>query len=259
MQFTYRDIEHSVASNAITEANLIAQRYNNTSNSWDDYLPFTVTNTVANTSTIAALPAAELFTWWTLVDNRFILPIELTAFNAVCNGNNVIISWQTASEKNNKYFEIEKSSDAVNFLPVLKINSKNSNSTTPLTYEATDYNPLNGKSYYRLKQVDFDGKHTYSSIVVLNCATNSASAPATIAIYPNPATDNIVLNIKGLPGKKNLIIYDLIGQEIINKTIESVTENIQQIIDVSTLAKATYILRIDVNNEVFQIMKFVKY
>jgi len=257
LQFTYRDAEWSVASNSITEANLIAQRYNGTTNSWDDYMPGTATSTGANISAVATLPSAELFTWWTLVDNRFILPIELTAFNAICDGNTVKLNWQTASESNNNYFEIERSSDAVNFTSVLKVNSQNSNSTTTLNYNAIDNEPINGKSYYRLKQVDFDGKFSYSSIVVLNCTAN-ISTPASVAIYPNPVTDNLSVNIKGLSGKKRLMIYDVIGQEMSSKIIGSTDANVQEMIDVSSLAKASYILRIDVDNELYQVIKFVK-
>ena len=255
--FTYRDIEHSVASNAIIESNLIAQRYNNTNNSWDDYMPGTTINTTSNTATVAALPSAELFTWWTLVDNRFILPIELTAFNAKCDGNKVNIYWKTASESNNDFFEIERSSDGINFSSVVKINSQSTNSLHPLNYSAQDNNPLNGKSYYRLKQVDKDAKYSYSSLVTVSCQDAIAVSPV-VAVFPNPATNNITIDMKGLPGKKSIMIYDVIGQEMVNKTLESQNENIQQAFDISAFAKATYILRLDVNNELFQIMKFVK-
>lgn len=255
--FTYRDNEHSVASNTIIESNLTAQRYNSGTDEWDDYLPGTVTNTVANNSTVGTLPSAQLYTWWTLVDNTLILPIELTAFHAICDGNKVSISWQTASEKNNRYFEVERSSDAVNFTPVAKIDSKNPNSSTPLSYDATDHNPINGKSYYRLKQVDVEGHYSYSSLVVLNCNSNSV-VPSSVTIYPNPATDNLTIDIKGLPGKKSLMIYDVTGKEMTNKQINTQDENILETIDVSSLAKATYILRLDVNNELYQILKFVK-
>jgi hypothetical protein len=255
--FTYRDIEHSVASNAITESNLIAQRYNGPTNSWDDYMPGTATNIVSNTSTVAALPSAELFTWWTLVDNDFVLPIELTAFNAKCDGDKVTIFWTTASESNNNYFEIERSSDGINFVSIGKIFSQNSNSSAPLNYSTVDNNPLNGKSYYRLKQVDKNGKHSYSALVISTCNSNATIAPV-VSVFPNPATDNITIDIKGLPGKKSFIIYDVLGQEMTNKTIVSENESIQQLLDVSTFAKATYILRLDVNKEVYQIIKFVK-
>ena len=255
--FTYRDIEHSVASNAIIESNLIAQRYNNTNNSWDDYMPGTAINTTSNTATVAALPSAELFTWWTLVDNRFVLPVELTSFNAKCDGDKVNIYWITASESNNDFFEIERSSDGINFIYVLKVNSQNSNSSQPLNYTAQDNNPLNSKSYYRLKQVDKDGKYSYSSLVTVSCQSAIVVSPV-VAVFPNPATNNITIDIKALPGKKSIMIYDVIGQEMVNKTLESQNENIQEVIDVSAFAKATYILRLDVNNELFQIIKFVK-
>lgn len=262
LQFTYRDPEWSVASNAITESNLIAQRYNEVSNvppnSWDDYFPATTINTATNIATVATLPSSELYTWWTLVDVRYVLPIELTAFNAVCNGNEVKITWQTASESNNSYFEIERSADAINFTPVTRVNSQNSNSNTTLNYNAIDANPINGKSYYRLKQVDIDGAFTYSSIVVLNCTSNQNVIPATVNIFPNPTTDNLTININGLEGKKSFVIYDVLGQEMTNKTITSTSANLQETIDVSSYANATYILRIDVDGKLYQIIKFVK-
>lgn len=253
--FSYRDIEHSVASNAITESNLIAQRYNDITDSWDDYMPGTAI--VPNTAVVASLPSAELFTWWTLVDNNFVLPIELSAFNAKCGGDKVAISWTTASEENNDYFEIERSVDGVNFISINRVISQNSNSATPLNYNATDNNPIIGKSYYRLKQVDKNGKYSYSSLVITTCNTAVTITPV-VSIYPNPATDNITIDIKGLPGKKSLMIYDVIGQEMTNKIIISEDENVRDLINVSTFAKATYMLRIDVNNELYQIIKFVK-
>ena len=253
--FTYRDIEHSVASNTITESNLIAQRYNDTNNSWDDYMPATAI--VPNTAVVATLPSAQLFTWWTLVDNNFVLPIELSAFNAKCDGNKVTISWTTASESNNNYFEVERSVDGVNFISIERVISQNSNSSIPLNYSTIDNNPINGKSYYRLKQVDKNGKYSYSSLVITTCNANASITPV-VSIYPNPATDNIMIDIKGLAGKKSFMIYDVIGQEMTNKTITSEDENVRDIINVSAFAKATYLLRIDVNNELYQIIKFVK-
>jgi hypothetical protein len=255
--FTYRDIEHTVANNSIIESNLIAQRYNGSLNSWDDYMPATTINSVSNTATVASLPSAQLYTWWTLVDSRFVLPIELTAFNGKCDGDKILLNWTTASESNNNYFELERSADGINFVAIEKINSQNSNSTQPLNYTTVDNQLLNGKSYYRLKQVDIDGQYSYSSLVIVNC-TNSVTASPVVTIFPNPVSENLTLNILGLPGKKTIMIYDVLGQEMMNNIIMSEDDNIQQVLDVSSLAKATYILRLDVNNELFQILKFVK-
>lgn len=255
--FTYRDIEHSVANNAISESSLTAQRYNTGTNEWDDFLPLTSVNTLANTATVASLPANQLYAWWTLVQNTSILPVELISFNAKCNGNNVAIYWTTASESNNDYFEIERSADGINFEVIDRIYSQNGNSTQPLNYTAQDKNPLKGRFYYRLKQVDKGGGYSYSSIITFSCMSVSSVMPS-VAIFPNPATDNIAIDIRGIAGKKKMMIYDMLGKEILVKVPEMQDENMQQLIDVSALAKATYVLRLDVNGELFQVIRFVK-
>jgi hypothetical protein len=254
--FKYRDPEWSVANNTIIESNLIAQRYNSGTNDWDDFMPGTVTTPASDIASVASLPSAELFTWWVLVDNRSPLPVELLNFNAKCDGNKVVATWQTASEKNNNFFEVERSLDGTNFEFVARVNSQNSNSSTLLSYQSEDNNPLDGKVYYRLKQVDADGKYTYSSIVILSC--DGVISSPVVSIYPNPAVNNITVDIKGLKGKKTIMIYDVIGQEMTKKQITNEDENIQETFDVSTFAKATYLLRIDVDGHLHQIIKFVK-
>lgn len=257
--FTYRDIEHSVANNFISEPNLIAQRYNTGTNAWDDYFPGTTINTTSNTATIASLPSTQLFTWWTLVDNNSVLPIELSIFNAKCDGKAVNIYWQTASENNNHHFEIERSDDGINFTSIAIVNTQNGNSNVTQHYFAKDENPLNVRSYYRLKQVDNDGKISYSSIVTLSCtATTGNSASPVVSVFPNPATDILTVDIKGMPGKKSILIYNALGQEMTDKLIIEENENTQQAINITAFAKATYIIRIDAGSELYQVIKFVK-
>lgn len=248
-----------MASNIITESNLTAQRYNTGTNEWDDYFPGTAINIGANTATIAALPSAELYTWWTLVDNSSVLPIELTMFNAKCEGKSVSIYWQTASENNNHHFEIERSGDGINFSSVAIVNTQNGNTNATQNYFAIDENPLSVRSYYRLKQVDNDGKFSYSSIVTLSCtASNGNTVSPVISVFPNPATDILTVDIKGIPGKKSILIYNVLGQEMTDKMVIEGNENIQQTINISAFAKATYMIRIDASDELFQVLKFVK-
>lgn len=115
------------------------------------------------------------------------------------------------------------------------------------------------KSYYRLKQLDNDGKFTYSSIVTLSCTANIGNITSPIvSIFPNPATDVITVDIKGMPGRKSLIIYNTLGQEMTNKILLEENGNTQQSIDVTTFAKATYLLRVDAGDEMYQVIKFVK-
>lgn len=93
-----------------------------------------------------------------------VLPIELTKFEVVKKKENLnMISWTTASEKNNDYFSVEKSPDAINFIEIKKITGAG-NSIQNVDYSILDDSPKNGINYYRLKQVDFNGQFKYSNI-----------------------------------------------------------------------------------------------
>jgi len=88
------------------------------------------------------------------------LPVQLLAFDAVYNGNTVDVSWSTASEINNDHFTIERSPDALEFEPV-GLQPGAGNSTGIRRYYFEDLSPLQGVSYYRLKQTDYDGTSKY--------------------------------------------------------------------------------------------------
>ncbi len=259
MLFSYRDIEWSAASNIITEANLVAQRYNSTTDDWDDYLPGGSDNTVSNNvsgATAPNSPTVQLYDWWTLVDFQSPLPIELTSFNAKCDDVKITLLWETASESNNDHFEIERSSDAISFAKIGSVHTQNGNSNGPQSYSFEDLSPLSGTAYYRLKQVDTDGKFSYSSIVRTNCAFNTSGDPV-IVVYPNPADDIFTVNVKNLPGKKTFMIYDLLGQKMLAPFEMEEKDGILPI-KVSSFARAYYILRIDVDGELYQAIKFMK-
>jgi hypothetical protein len=92
------------------------------------------------------------------------LPVELINFNATPNSEYVDLNWSTASETNNDYFTVERSADGINFSKLLTKKGFG-NSTQQHNYNATDLAPLQGTSYYRLRQTDFDGNFTLSNIV----------------------------------------------------------------------------------------------
>ena len=92
------------------------------------------------------------------------LPIELTRLNARVENNVVRLEWETASETNNDFFTVEKSSDAINF-EKLTIVQGAGNSTKQIRYSIIDDSPINGISYYRLKQTDFDGLLEFSGVI----------------------------------------------------------------------------------------------
>jgi hypothetical protein len=115
------------------------------------------------------------------------LPIELLSFEVTTVENDVNISWATATEINNDYFTIERSLDAVTFIDIKNIKSEatNGNSTTKIDYSTTDNNLASGKYYYRLKQTDFDGKFSYSSVEFAEI-NDSYSNNTYFNILPNP-------------------------------------------------------------------------
>ena len=107
------------------------------------------------------------------------LPVELLNFNGKQVGPKVKLEWNTASEINNDYFMVERAdADQTSYDFIAKVRSWFNNSSVPLYYEAWDEQPLKGLQYYRLKQVDLDGKYTYSQpVAVMFDANRTASLP----------------------------------------------------------------------------------
>ena len=115
------------------------------------------------------------------------LPIELLYFTAKQSGTKVKLDWATASETNNDHFVVERSQDGTNFAEVFRKKGAG-NSVNTLYYNGFDNAPIEGLSYYRLKQVDYDAKFKYSDIQSVNFKFDPAEIG--IKIYPNPAVDN---------------------------------------------------------------------
>lgn len=110
------------------------------------------------------------------------LPVTWLFFQGTTNGNFVTLTWATATEKNASYFEIERSTDAINFYPLAKTNAKG-NTEQAQEYTFEDKTPLSGRNYYRLKSVDLDGYTEYFDDIV----TILFTAPEKkFSVYPNP-------------------------------------------------------------------------
>lgn len=113
------------------------------------------------------------------------LPVELLQFEAEPREQKVDLYWSTASETNNDYFTVERSSDGISFNAVGLVDGAG-NSTALLHYSFTDNDPLQGISYYRLRQTDFNGQYSFSNIEAV-----SFDGVEIIAVYPNPAEDEL--------------------------------------------------------------------
>ena len=198
------------------------------------------------------------YTIGTLDNNISPLPIELMSFNAIINADHVDLTWETATETNNNFFTIEKSKDGVNFEKVIDVNGAG-NSTSPINYMDIDPNPFTGISYYRLKQTDFNGQHTYSNIVPV--AYNPNGDPS-ITLFPNPTDSetgaSVALN--QLNGQEVLVVLrDISGKEVYSKVV--ITGSDKEIVALDPegkLAKGTYLVIASSENKFYSKKLIVK-
>ncbi|CAN5372699.1 hypothetical protein BH10BAC1_BH10BAC1_04270 [soil metagenome] len=168
--------------------------------------------------------SAQPFTLnWTLTGGATLgctpLPIELLFFTAQLEGNKVNLNWSTATEINNDFFTIEKSTDGTNFEFVTKVNGAG-NSTAVLNYSTIDLSPLGGISYYRLKQTDYNG---VSSLSILTEIQYFGEGNFSFDVFPNP-NDGRTFNVGVNAEKGNeveVIIYDQVGRPVYSKTIST--------------------------------------
>lgn len=123
-----------------------------------------------------------------------ILPVTLTNFNAAIRNKAVALTWSTATEINNEGFVIEKSVNGRDFSKIAFVASKavDGNSTAAINYQFEDGKLLDGKSYYRLRQVDRDGKAALSETRFVQ----NAISGFTVKVLTNPVKENIVLSMK---------------------------------------------------------------
>jgi Secretion system C-terminal sorting domain len=117
------------------------------------------------------------------------LPVEWLSLAAKAGSNTAIhLDWQTASETNNSHFVVERSTDGVYFMPFGKINAKNSITGGSYAYIDAAVQP-NTLYYYHIKQIDIDGKASYSNIVTAKITSKNGG----LTLSPNPATAETIL------------------------------------------------------------------
>ena len=175
------------------------------------------------------------------IDNRP-LPVELVGFTAkVARGVDAQLNWNTASERNSAYFEVQRSADGFTFASLARVTAQG-NSTGPKAYEYTDASigtTTTGLLYYRLRQVDRDETASYSPVRAVRFG---AAMPPGIALFPNPTTATTRLDLSLLPaGTYQVQVLDNVGREVLRTTGEGGSIDG---LDTRSLANGIYLVQV---------------
>ena len=141
------------------------------------------------------------------------LPIELLGFEAIINGNGVDLWWSTASETNNDFFTVERTADLLEW-QVVNTQVGAGDSDIVINYQSRDEAPLEGLSFYRLKQTDFDGRFSYSEIQRIYYTPSNI-----ILAFPNPAQNEVMITSGTLIDPSQIQVINNLGQVLKVKSL----------------------------------------
>lgn len=195
-----------------------------------------------NQYTLTGMTSFSKFTLNGATQNNTTLPVELLYFDAKVVNKIVVLDWATATEINNDGFEVQRSKNGKDFEKIAWTQGAG-NTTETQNYQSIDNEPYTGVSYYRLKQIDFDGHYEFSHIeaVDLNQLNNEGNR-VNFIVYPNPFEDKIVVKVES-ESISSVVLYDLTGKEVYNENFEKYTT-----LSLRELAKGAYILKLVSNN-----------
>jgi len=163
------------------------------------------------------------------------LPIKLQNISVSRIGNKNLIEWISAIETNGAYFEVQRSTDAKNFVAIAEINSSGNNSK----YSYSDHIQQNNTAYYRLKMVDKSGSFTYSSVVSAKAINHQ------FTISPNPAKDFATINFNNTIDAATVSVRNLNGKTILEQSINSSFNTFK--LNTQSLSPGVYVVTIATN------------
>lgn len=213
----------------------------------------TLNDTTLNTLSSTGYSSAN--NWFTGSDAVNPLPVKLTTFGGKKYGDNAQLSWNTASEINSSYFEVQSSLDGKTFKAIGKVKAVG-NSNKSVNYQFTDVYAFKTAKvvYYRLRMVDADGTFEYSNkIVVSSIDTKNGN----ISIYPNPFAKELSINLTTLSTTAKVVITDVQGKVVFSQIMDATTGKIQ-LSQISAMEQGVYFVTVEQNGETF-VEKVVKY
>jgi hypothetical protein len=164
-------------------------------------------------STLIAVGTEDVWTAGTgTVTGPITLPIELLSFTAKPKLNSVILEWSTATELNNDFYTLERSTNGADFQPIGTVDGSGTTNWV-MNYSFEDRDPIDGVSYYRLRQTDFNGHTATFNIVAVEFHPVS---DFSLNLFPNPSDGSAISLVVNADDQAqlSLSIYDLVGKII---------------------------------------------
>jgi hypothetical protein len=179
------------------------------------------------------------------------LPIELISFRGWTDKETTLLRFSTATETNNDYFSIERSANGLGYVEIGRVKGAGT-SFEPQEYRFIDQQPLSGKNYYRLRQVDFDGKFSLSPVVLTKFGEGQS-----IVLAPVPATETVRVQLDKSAKNDGLWqVFDLQGRVLLSGVFPA--ETTENNLIVRDLPEGTYFLRLNLGQEMWT-ERFQKY
>ncbi|HNS43192.1 MAG TPA: T9SS type A sorting domain-containing protein, partial [Taishania sp.] len=181
------------------------------------------------------------------------LSVELLSFTGTPTDLGNELNWVTNTEKNNDYFEVEATLDGVNFETVGRVKGAG-NSTKKLTYSLLDRKPLGATTYYRLKQVDFDGTVTHHDLI-----TVTRTMKNQINLFPNPVNDELTVDFNAEMDGTYILSFVGVSGNVVEHPVTLNKGYNRLHLPTSELAKGFYLLKVaDENGNTLSTNKVVK-
>ena len=178
-----------------------------------------------------------------------LLPVELSEFEAqLMDNGSVQLEWQTQSETNNRGFDIEHGTNGLHWSKIGFVAGRG-HSLTNNQYTFRHANPAQGTNYYRLRQIDFNGKSEYSNLVRVEIETDNRG----FHLYPNPITDNVILSLDSdFTGEATFLLFDGTGKLVKEQMLSLDGNPFQTSIGLMELPAGLYLAQVHAGPEYWQ-------
>ncbi|MBL7849966.1 MAG: T9SS type A sorting domain-containing protein, partial [Cyclobacteriaceae bacterium] len=230
---------------------LLTQRWN-TAAYWDPAQTspaqsYTNNAPAAGTFQVNVPSVSSYSTSWTITDSSVPLPVELVAFSAMLRDDQVEVTWTTESETNNDFFTVQRTADGEQFEDIAQVKGKGTTVATH-DYRVVDNLPRPGRWYYRVRQTDYDGTHSYSRLAAVD-------VPESLfrTVFPNPGNGreiNLALPAGDLGKVAVVVLTDVQGRTVYQSVPFGIETNSIRLELNEAVTAGIYLVSLAVDSEV---------